>query len=1026
MPGLQKQVIPVPFQGLETKLDPKVAPIGTFQVVENFVMTQYPKLQKRDGVTQLGVDTAPSNITTTYNYNNEIGVMTTEGLYSYSPSLDQFQDKGQCISPVVTSYPVIANTYTQTNCDISVSTNSIQGNIWEDSRGGIWCTIIDIVSDTFLVSSLQLSETGTKPKTIALGNQILFLWCESGTTSLFIQQYNTLTNSFYDAVLVTDSLASCETYDVAILVNCVLIVVAQTDAAPDVLWGYYYTTFRQEIGQRLNGNAPPQSLGFTQSGTLPSAISIAPDPNNIYFSLTVYNDSNEVWQQTFYNYFAPMASITEITQAPTTDPGWTVSTCLDTNNNLYVFYTSYDTGWNTFNAILGSVTTTPALIDTYTTSFQQKFIMQLGVVSKSFFFNGNAYVILAYTSESGLQNTYFGLRDDGVIFARLFAQVGGGNFSKANCITSFITTPTQQDTYLANLLQTTEVISSQNSYFSVTSVFTEQIYFTPSDIDNSLSSNLLNISGGFLKQYDGSPTVFEQGYHLYPEKPTLTQATSGNLTLLGTYSYIVCWEWRDNYGQIHRSETSLPATVTLTGSNNSVVVTVPPLPLTARQNHFSFDRSPVIMAVYRTENLGTVYYRVNQLPVDFVYVDTLATTLSFTDTLSDTDLRSNSTLYTTGGIFDNIATPSANLMAVCKQVVVLAGVDTNYNQVFYSKPIQPGLGVEFSNELSFFVDNLGGRITALAAMDDKVLIFKKTLVYYVAGPFPDALGNGSAPYPLLVASDCGCANPQSIVLTGLGIMFQSPKGIYLIDRQLNVSYIGQAVDALTNPPSGPITITSAINLPDQNRVYFTDAVNNQVLVYDTFFQKWYTFSYRFSPYSSTSLFNSVYLSSTSGLYQSIVNQPNDGPYAIESTLKSDWISLAQLEGFQRIYNILITGGGASNYHTLNVNIYYDFNETPAQTLTITPTKLFTGTWGDETTWGSGWRWGNSPNGPLYDGTYQFMVSPKIQKCTAIMIEIYDTFPDGNRSVSFSLSNISLVVGIKYGYNKNLSYIRRLT
>jgi hypothetical protein len=55
-----------------------------------------------------------------------------------------------------------------------------------------------------------------------------------------------------------------------------------------------------------------------------------------------------------------------------------------------------------------------------------------------------------------------------------------------------------------------------------------------------------------------------------------------------------------------------------------------------------------------------------------------------------------------------------------------------------------------------------------------------------------------------------------------------------------------------------------------------------------------------------------------------------------------------------------------------------------------------------------------------------VIRPKEQKCSSIRIEISDEFPTGDRSQSFKFSGISIVAGIKTGWNRNLSYTKRLT
>ena len=98
-----------------------------------------------------------------------------------------------------------------------------------------------------------------------------------------------------------------------------------------------------------------------------------------------------------------------------------------------------------------------------------------------------------------------------------------------------------------------------------------------------------------------------------------------------------------------------------------------------------------------------------------MYNSPTSQTITYTDTSTDATIASNTLLYDTGGVFDNIVLPSTNLMCVAKNRVIVAGSDVLSNQVFYSKEKEEGIALEFSNELSFIVDSLGGPITALAA-----------------------------------------------------------------------------------------------------------------------------------------------------------------------------------------------------------------------------------------------------------------------------------------------------------------------
>jgi hypothetical protein len=1011
--SLNKTIIELPFKGVQTKVDPKLAPIGSYEKIDNMIMHRAPELIKRPGVPQIGISTTPSNITTSYTYLSEMGVIGTKGLFSYSSALDKFIQKGYMTAPVVSSDPIIANTYTQTTVTGDQTSTGIYGCIWSDSRGGVRCSVKDLTTDTFIQSDYLLDVTGVNPQVVCAGVYLNFLYVVPSTTTLTLVQYNTINNTFSSPNNISTIVGGGYIYDAVQALNNVLIAVVETTVSPDSIKAYYWNVNTQSLGAPINGLQSPTSLSFTNATPSTLCISLSLDPTGTYFACSIYNASKQIYTKTFFLFFTAITAELQVASA-TADSGQAITSTIDTANNTYIFYSSYSSIDKTYKAVVSGNTTSPAVAS------NALFYNQLSVISKAIWYSGNAYLMLSYTST--LQSTYFGVRDDGACWGRYFTLLGGGRCASVGQIGNISKYQLQSNTYHIPLLKTTKLLSSASSYFTTTSAFLLKCYFTPANIDNKQIAKYLNIAGGYLKQYDGSNTVFEQGYHLYPEQPVLTQSNGGgNLTTSGTYSYVVVWEWTDNQGQIIRSAPSIPATITLTGSNNTVAVVVNTLPITNKQTRFNDTRTNVVMSVYRTLTTGTTYYRVNPTVSTYVYNDPLANTIKFSDTIADTVISSNATLYTTGGVVQNIATPAANLLAQGKNRLYLAGVDTEPNKLFFSKEKEEGLGVEFSAELSVIVDSFGGDITAIAAMDDKVLIFKKSLLYYIAGQGPDkTAANGQFSVPFLVSADCGCNTPQSIVLTGLGVMFQSQKGIYLCDRQLNVTYLGSPLDHITtNMPN--FLITSAANLPDQNLVYFTTNTN-QVLVYDTYFGFWYTQSFNFMPTSSTTLTNSWYVTSSSGVHQS-----NPAIYldtisdVITSTIKTNWINLNNIMGYGRIYEILLLGDNTSMAHKLVVNLRYDNEDFVFQTVTITPNSLVGPAYGADSPYGTG-----TPYGGSFSGSYNFVIRPMKQKCSSISIEIVDQFPGGDRTASFKFTGIALVVGIKQGYNKNLSYTRRLT
>lgn len=1002
--ALQKALLPVGFNGLNQIIDEKTAPVGTYTKLDNVIIDTNHELKKRAGMDTIGVSTTPSNIYSMYSLNNELGVLTDKNLYTYSPTLDQFINKGSTSSPIVSSDSIIANTYTQSNVDSSLNTNGIQAFVWEDSRGGVRCSIVDAASTTAIISDYSLSLTGVKPKVISTNLAILFFFVEGST--LKAVQYNVNTGTFNAAVTVDTIINSNITYDVIdATVNTTIypgiLIAAVTNTAKIKLYSWNIRT--ASLGTGLNGLIPPTEV---QSANVDNAntISLAIDTTSTKLLITWHNSTDKIIRARAFTYLGSVFALSETAiSTSTTDNGYSLTVSIDSSNNAYVAVSTYNTKHQTFQIKLADVFNTSGIT---VSSAISRVYYHCGVVSKSFIYNGTVNYVISY--DSALQGTYFLVNFDGVVIARFFTQIAGGMPTKANSLSKFNADLTKTtNTYSIGLLRKTKILASSGTYTSTTSVFTEKIWFTPYTIDSKTVSRVLNIAGGFVKNYDGSNTIVEQGFHLYPEIVSVTESGAGVVDA-GSHAYKCVWEWTDNNGQIVRSQTSIPVTIVNTPNHTNAIV-VKSLPVTSKSTLNGNTRTAPVLAVYRTLVNGTTYYRVNQLPAEFLYNDSTVETLTYLDNKTDAQISSNSVLYTTGGVFDNIATPSANLLTLMKNRVVIGGCDTDPNSIYVSKEKESGVGVEFSNELSIQIDSLGGNITALAGMDDKILIFKKSLIYYIAGQGPDKLGNGSFTIPQLVSSDTGTSNPQSIVLTSDGIMFQSPKGIYLVDRQLTVSYVGSPVKDYETQ-----TITSASNLPDFNRVHFTMA-SGDGLIYHTFFKSWTTFS-NLPGNASLSNQSVWYVAGSKGVARaSTIHYHDWNNEAIISTIKTAWISTAGLEGFQRVYSILLLGDNEVNVDRLKMNVYYDFRSFSGEQLSIQP-ALDIGTYGS----GSGTYGSEGPFGGENDGTAQFVARPRQQKCSSIQIEIMDDFPQGFRTSGFVFADIVLVVGTKYGYNKNLS------
>ncbi len=304
--------------------------------------------------------------------------------------------------------------------------------------------------------------------------------------------------------------------------------------------------------------------------------------------------------------------------------------------------------------------------------------------------------------------------------------------------------------------------------------------------------------------------------------------------------------------------------------------------------------------------------------------------------------------------------------------------------------------MEFAPELTIGCAATGGPITALSVLDDKLVIFKATDVFAVSGDGPNDTGGGTSfPDPQYVTADVGCSNPNSVVSTPVGLMFQSAKGIYLLDRSLSATFIGAPVDAFRG-----LEITSATLNQDVNQVVFTTA--GPALVYDYYFQQWSTFTNHESAEDSDTFGGSfVFAKSDGRVYLQNREEYTDGGVPISLAFVTPNLSFAQLNGFQRCFSCFILGTYGSP-HSLEVSVAYDYQDTYSESAIIDANDEVS-TWGSDATWGASEVWGGEYK------PYEFRVDFGRQRCTAIRLRVADT-QASDYGEGYSISALTFNVG----------------
>lgn len=454
---------------------------------------------------------------------------------------------------------------------------------------------------------------------------------------------------------------------------------------------------------------------------------------------------------------------------------------------------------------------------------------------------------------------------------------------------------------------------------------------------------------------------------------------------VGNYQYSVIYYYVDVNGQVMRSAPSIATTINIASANTtaSIVAWAPPI---TNKNIVQ-----VFAQLYRTTSNGTVLHRVASFSYDENFSQT-SQQVSFIDTFPDASIQSGEVLYTTGGVLPNISIGATKHLSIFKNRII--ATDEDKNSFFYSKTSIQGVPVEFSEELSVDLIDDSDPIDGHIQLDDKLIVGKTTKLYYVAGDGANDLGlNSSFTLPTLISTDTGVDNHNSMVQYPHGVMFKSLKGIYLLDRSLQVSYIGNPVEDFND-----FATSKAVLLETDNQIRFELQDTTTCLMYDYLFNKWQVFS----QYNGTdaTMWGQRYarVDYDGFVYIENKNLFVDSGSPIETymqTFATKWLQIKNVQDYQRVYRLIILGDLKSP-HTLDFKVYYDYDET----------------WFDTYSFDSS----NINGSELADSVYEPMIHLAQQKCDAIKIEITVT-PNGGTEECLQLVDMSFLVGVKQGLMK---------
>lgn len=456
-----------------------------------------------------------------------------------------------------------------------------------------------------------------------------------------------------------------------------------------------------------------------------------------------------------------------------------------------------------------------------------------------------------------------------------------------------------------------------------------------SQLAHAEANGLTFLAGACPLIYDGQYVV-EEGFHHAPVVAAGSTAAAGTYGPLpvGTSTIVFTYGWQDARGNWHESAPSVQVQVVATAPAPyyTPLLVLPP---TLKTN--------AVVRIYRTKASSTDTSL-------YLSMDTAGNFVS-----SDTDLASSEQLYTAGNVLPNTPAPACRHVSLFQKRLVLSGCGDG-SRIYYSKPIDSGFGVEFSSgdpSHQGVAPPSAGRVVGTCELDDSLVVLCEDAIGVVAGsgPSPTGLQGEYSTFGTRSANlGCDWNSPKSILRAPEGVWFRSPYGIRFFARQgqIQVNDDGKQMGADVDPLVSGNIVAIAGGAKQQARFY--SASSATCLVYDYQWQQWTRFT-------GMSCVDAVY---ADGRYYHLSNvgttpllRYTDDAYNYDDDdsgatgqdfygyIETPWLSFAGLQGFQRIYRLLVLARSAGSGGTYNINgfIGYDFANAPNAPPT---TETFTG------------------------------------------------------------------------------------
>jgi hypothetical protein len=429
-----------------------------------------------------------------------------------------------------------------------------------------------------------------------------------------------------------------------------------------------------------------------------------------------------------------------------------------------------------------------------------------------------------------------------------------------------------------------------------------------------------------------------------PPAPILDDDSGGgDLVAATTYHYVQQYEYTDIAGRKHRGPPSASVAHLTGGGVTAIEITSPPFD--APQPGYAEHK----LVTYRTEGNPSemIFYRLREdAPTGGVN----------TDDTGDSDITDNEILYTVSGELANAPPPPALAAFLWKNRIVV--LDSETGKLWPSKTIIDGEWPGWHEGLAVSCD-VHTRLPKYASAEgDSIVVWWSDAIGVVYGdPGTDTGIAGNMTQPkLLSARGIGLKYVKSLVVTPLGQMFMSERGIYLLGADLSLNYIGRDIEAYNG-----FRIVGAVVVGTEVRFY-TDEQDDYAdgyvtLVYDWHVQKWHVHTFARAPSCAAVVNGEPYVGTAhlegtddpwaeepgisgdkSGVWRedsTITTRFDALTLDIKTRFASAWYKLAGLLGAQHVRRLWLLGELApEDGATVKLETRRDFDEDAAEVANI--------------------------------------------------------------------------------------------